>query len=282
MLREVGNLYARSFRMIFQHPLFWILSLVNYLYGTGNTSITAWARSSQSLGLITALNLVTLIVEVIFQVGIPLVFILAVFQIEKGISPSGVFQAARNSFWSFFRQAIAGLLLTLLYSFPFACLVLYSASLENANLYLAIFPLWLFISGFLGFGAVLLGERILLDGGDGVFKNALQGIRMFNGNFKFFSVLYLVMFVIGVGYSALRYGIGAAIAGVDLLSVQVFSLDGILELVNLRNKNSDRSIDRLCLRCNFLCAQCYCAHPCLPSYKKSACPHPSHSPKTDH
>lgn len=224
MLREVGNLYSRSFRLIFQHPLFWILSLVNYLYGIGSASITVWVKGLQSLGLITTWNLVNLIVDVIFHVGIPLVFILMVFQIEDGIAPSGIFQSARKFFWGFFRQELVGLLLTLLYSFPFACLALYAVSLESSPFYLAVFPLWFFVSGFIGFGAVALGQRILLDGGDGAFMNAAQGMRMLNGNFRFFFALYFVLFLIGVGYTVLRYGVGSAIAGVDLLSVQIFPL----------------------------------------------------------
>ncbi|MBI5932152.1 MAG: hypothetical protein HY867_00480 [Chloroflexi bacterium] len=70
----------------------------------------------------------------------------------------------------------------------------------------------------------LARPRILLDSGDGSFKNAIQGIRMLNGNFRFFFALYFVMVLIGLSFSVLRYGIGAAIAGVDLLSVQVFPL----------------------------------------------------------
>lgn len=49
MLREVGNLYSRSLRMIFQYPLIWILYLVNHLYYFAINSLTAWAKGLHRL-----------------------------------------------------------------------------------------------------------------------------------------------------------------------------------------------------------------------------------------
>lgn len=112
-----------------------------------------------SLGLVVALNWVDFIVGVILHVGIPLALILMILQIEEGNAPRGILHVNRKFFWSFFRQELAGLFLTLLYSFPFLFLVLYSIALENTPFYLTVYPLWLFISGFLGLGSVSLGHE---------------------------------------------------------------------------------------------------------------------------
>lgn len=224
MLREVGKIYARAFRMVFQYPQFLLLSvgylMINYVV----RFLDARAKESQSLSLVCVTNWIWLAVYLILFVGFPLIVILMVFQIEDGSAPHEVLQVSRNYFSGFFRQGIAGMLLTLLLSLPFVCMVLYSAAMENEHLYLAVFPLWFLIGGFFGLGAISLGQRILLDGGVGSFKSAVQGIRMLNGNFKFFFTLYSMTMLIGLVFTLLRYGIGSAITGIDLFSAQVFPL----------------------------------------------------------
>lgn len=224
MLREVGRIYARAFRMIFQYPKFLFLSvgflIVNYVV----RFLDARAKELQSLSLVCVTNWIWLAVYLILFVGFPLIVILMVFQIEGGSAPHAVLQISRNYFWSFFRQGIAGMLLVLLLSLPFVCLVLYSAAMENEHLYLAVFPLWFLIGGFFGLGAISLGQRILLDGGAGAFKTAVQGLRMLNGNFKFFFTLYSMTMLIELAFTLSRYGIGSAITGIDLFSAQVFPL----------------------------------------------------------
>lgn len=224
MLREIGKIYARAFRMIFQYPKFLFLSVAYLMVNYVVRFLDASVKELQSLSLICVTNWIWLAIYLIIFVGFPLIVILMVFQIEDGSALHEVLQISRKYFWGFLRQGIAGMLLALLLSFPFAYLVLYSAAMENEYFYLAVFPLWFFAGGFFGLGTISLGQRILLDGGAGAFKTAVQGLRMLNGNFKFFFTLYSITMLIGLVFTILRYGIGSAITGIDLFSAQVFPL----------------------------------------------------------
>lgn len=224
MLREVGKIYSRSFRVIFQYPLFWRLSLAVYLINFVLNHLSTLAKSLRSLGLVVLMNWINAIVIPVLYTGLSIALILMVFQSESGIDPGKIFQQIKKYFWRFVGQSWAGMFLALVYTLPVFCLVLFSVFMDDAFFITIIVPLWLLVNGFLGFGSISLGQRILLDNkGKGVFQNSLQGLHILNGNFVFFITLYLTTTLISIVLFPLRYTIGSLITGIDLFSVPISS-----------------------------------------------------------
>jgi hypothetical protein len=226
MLREVGKIYSRALRMFFQYRIFGRLSLsyfvVNYLL----SSLLAFARNQRSVGWVVSIQWIDSAVDFVLLTGLPLAFILIVYRIERGGDLQEVFQQTKQNFWKFIGQYLAGLFLALLYTLPFLCLLLF-LTFAQEKLFLLIFIfLFLLVLGFLGLGSISLGQRILLDKGEGAFSNSLQGLRILNGNLAFFITLYFVNTLISTIQISLHYLVGSAITGVDLFSVPIsnFSL----------------------------------------------------------
>jgi hypothetical protein len=223
MLREVGKIYSRALRMIFQHPQFIRLSvaylLINYAVGY----IDLRVKTFNSLVLIVFMDWVWLVVDFILFAGFPLALMLMVNQCENGIDLKVIFLETREYFWKFVRQSLAGFLLSLAYTLPVFCLVLFSVFMDNTLFVTIIIPLWLLVFGFLSFGSITLGQRILLDGGEGAFQNSLKGLRVLNGNFAFFVSLYFLHALISTAHLSSGFLLGSVITGVDLFAVPITS-----------------------------------------------------------
>ncbi len=230
MLIAIGQIYSRTFRMIFHYPLFWLLPLGHNLYNFAFYYFLSVARKSQSLGLVMFLNTVDLVVGTILLLGIPLAINLMIFQIEKGGQPKGIFQETKKYFWRFLGQILAGLLLSFVYALPFACLVLFFVSMGDASFLMVILPLWILIIGFLSLGSISLGQRILLDGGKGAFTNSLQGLRMLSGNFGFFITIYVVNALISIICSSVRLYLGSMATGVGIIPLPISSYTSFVEM----------------------------------------------------
>jgi hypothetical protein len=221
MLREVGKIYSRAFWIFFQYRIFGGLSLsyiiINYALG----SFLSFARSQRFFGLVVLIQCTEAIVSFVIPTGLPLALILMVYRIEKGEELTGIFQQTKQNFWNFFGQFWAGFLIALLYTLPAFCLVLFAVFMDTTLFMMIFIPLWVLIYDFLSLGSISLGQRILLDKGEGTFKNSLQGLRIVNGNFAFFITLYIVITLIFVIQISLPYLIGSAITGVDLFFVPI-------------------------------------------------------------
>lgn len=223
MFREVGNLYARAFRMIFQHPQFLLLSALYLIIAQADSHLARLVKSTHLLGLVLLEGWVGMIVNLTIIVGFPLAFILMVYRIETGTGLKGIFQETRKRFWGYVRQFLAGTLTALAYSIPVLCLVAFSVFSDDKLFFAIVVPFWLLTFSYLSFGAVTFGQRILLDGSEGAFKNSVHGLRVLNGNFVLFLILYLTFTTISITHFLSGYLIGSAITGVDLLAVPLSS-----------------------------------------------------------
>jgi hypothetical protein len=223
MLREVGKIYFRAFQMIFRYPQFLILSALHLMITWAVSYLTRLVKSYHSLTLVVLEGWIGAIVSLTILVGFPLAFILMIYRVETGIGTKEIFQEMRKRFWGYVRQYLAGTLISLAYSISIFCLVAISVFMNDKLFFAIIVPLWLLVFGYLSFGAVTLAQRIFLDGGEGAFKNSIQGLRALNGNFVFFLILYFTYTLISISHFLSGYLIGSAITGVDLLSVPVTS-----------------------------------------------------------
>ena len=226
MLREVGKIYSRAFRMIFQHPQFLLLSVGFELVNRLNSYIASQLRTLNAIGMRCAALEISLfgnLVSLAIFIGVPLAFILMVYRIERGDDLKDVFQQTKQNFWKFVRQSFAGFLLALAYTLPVFCLALFSVFMDSALFVTIFIPSWLLVFGFLGYGSISLGQRILLDNRQGSFQNSLRGFRILNGNFLFFATIYLIDTLISVFFFPFRYAIGSLVTGVDLFSVPISS-----------------------------------------------------------
>ena len=214
MLREVGKIYARAFRMIFQYPSFWRLSIgyffadlfVRVILFSANRNLPTWKIFWSLLNIGRSF--------VYFCV--PMIFILMVFQSENEFDQQEIFRKVRLNFWKFVGQSLVGLLIVFLYTLPVFCLLMFAIYSEGM---LLIAPFWFLVIGFLSMGSVTIAERILLDKGGGLFQNATTGLRMLNENLRFFTSIYFVEILIWAVLFVPRVMIGSLITGVDIFSV---------------------------------------------------------------
>lgn len=226
MFSEVGKIYARAFRMLFARPVFMYLTASYYLYSLIYYVLLKYIP----LSLVTVSRLIDWVVDVIFSFGVPIVFILIVFRDEDIVRLKPMVVDARGYFWKYIGQSLVGTFLAILFTIPFFFVFLLIYLFEqNALTVLA----WWFVVGYLGMGTIGLASRLLVDGGSGLFKNAMAGIRMLNGHFLFFATLYLVQIAIYLINLSVRLLIGSSITGVDLTSVSTSSLRTISEGLGL-------------------------------------------------
>ena len=225
MFREVGNLYARAFRMIFQYPIFIYLSALYYLYRL----IHAAASYAVSADVLLLLRWIDLIVGSFLLFGIPIVFILMILREGELTGFKGLVGEAKKYFWKYIGQSFMGMILAFVFTLPlfFVFLLIYVFE-QNILPSLA----WWFIFGYLGLGSVLLGSQFLIDEKNGLFKNSMNGLRMLNGHFRFFAALYTVQTLIYVLRFSLRILLGSSITGFDLTSIPTSSLSLFTEALN--------------------------------------------------
>ncbi len=220
MLREVGKIYARAFRMMFNRPVFMYLTASYYLYSLIYYVLLKYIP----LGVVTVVRLIDWVVDAIFSFGVPIVFILIVFREEEVVRLKSVVLEARGYFWKYIGQSFAGTFLAFLFTIPFFFVFLFIYLFEKNVLPLLA---WWFVVGYLAMGTIGLASRLLVDSGSGLFKNAIAGVRMLNGHFRFFATLYLIQIAIYIINLSLRLLIGSAITGTGLSSVSTASLNTI-------------------------------------------------------
>lgn len=221
MLAEIGKIYSRSFRMIFQHPQFLLLSVAYLLLSQAISYINLQVKTLNSLGLQCLAGWIWLLVDLVLFAGFPLTLMLMADQGGGSIDLKAIFRKTKEYFWRFVRQSLAGFALSLAYTLPVFCLVLFSVFMDNTLFVTIIIPLWLLVFGFLSFGSISLGQRILLDKGEGSLQNSLRGLRVLNGNFAFFVTLYFINTLILMVLFLLPYIIGSIVTGVDLFAVPI-------------------------------------------------------------
>ncbi|MBI5936026.1 MAG: hypothetical protein HY867_20165 [Chloroflexi bacterium] len=231
MLREVGNLYTRSFRLIFQHPQFLLMTAVYLIFTNVDRYSDTLLRSSGSLDLYIAVGLIKFPFSFCLYNGFPLALLLMSNQMESGISLKALFQKTKDYFWKYFRQTLAGGLLALAYAFLIVCLTFVFAGLNSATLVIIFLVLFFLGIGFLALGFITMGHRILLDGGQGSFQNSLRGLRLLNVNFSFFATLFFIDTLISTSLFPIRYALGSYITGVDLFSVPISDFPAFMKNV---------------------------------------------------
>lgn len=231
MLREVGNLYSRSFRLIFQNPQFLLMTGVYLIYIHTDRYSGTLLRSSDSPGLNLLVPLLKIPIFFCVFNGFPLALLLMSTQMEIGINLKAVFQKTKDSFWPFFRQSLAGGLLALAYAFLIVCLTFVFVVTNNTALVTVLLIILYLGVGFLNLGSVLLGQRILLDGSQGAFQNSMRGLRLLNANFSFFAILFFSTTLISIALFPIRYALGSYLTGVDLFSVSISDFPAFMKNV---------------------------------------------------
>lgn len=231
MLREVGKIYSRSFRMVFQHPQFLLITVAYLIYTNIDRYSDTLLRSSDSLGLYVLIYWLKFPIFFCVFNGFPLALLLMSNQMETGISLKAIFQKTKEYFWKYFRQTIAGLLLSFAYALPVAFLVVFSVFMGDVIFLAIVVPLFFLVSGYLGLGSILMGERILLDDGNGAFQNSLRGLRLLYANFPFFATLFFIGALISIALFPIRYVLGSYLTGIDLFAVPVTDFSAFIKNV---------------------------------------------------
>jgi hypothetical protein len=224
MLREVGKIYSRAFRMVFQYPLFWQLSI-----GYSFADLFVCAALTSANKNVPTLYVLWEILDLgmtLVSLGFPMIFILMVFQVENGFDKKEIVRKVRLNFWKYIGQSFVGLLIVFVYTLPVFCLLMFAVYNEGM---LLIAPFWFALLGFLGLGSVTMAERILLEKGGGLFQNAIAGLRMLNNNLRFFVGFYLTGILIGAIFFVPRVAIGSLITGINVFSVPLFPFSAFFD-----------------------------------------------------
>jgi hypothetical protein len=228
MLREVGKIYSRAFRMILQSPsrylgLAFLYSLSSRIMLTTNKSFS---------------NLVAIALDMIgIGIGIgtllSMYFILIVYQSENLIEKVDVMPKIKEHFWRFIGQSVIGFSIIFLYTLPIFCLLMFAVYFDGM---LLIVPVWVVITGFLVLGSVTMGQRILLDFDYSPYKSTTDGLRLLNENFRFFASVYLITFLVSMAISILQIGTGSVATGISVFSVSFFPIAKFwVNLVSIMN-----------------------------------------------
>lgn len=221
MVREVGKIYSRSFRMLFKYPQFLLLTAAYLFFTYADRYIDNLLRASDSLGLYVLIYWIKFPLFFCVFTGFPLALLFMVNQTEDRVDLKAIFQKTKEYFWKYFRQRLAGLLLTLAYALPVAFLVVFSVFMDDAIFLVIVLQLFFIVCGYLGLGFISMSERILLDGGNGAFRNSLCGLRMLSANFSYFATLFFITTLISVVFFPIRYVLGSYFTGIDLFAVPV-------------------------------------------------------------
>jgi hypothetical protein len=214
MLREVGKIYSRAFRMMFKSPSRFLgLSI---LYSFVSRILLVVNKSLPDLAAI-AVDLIRIGIGIFLG----MLFIFTIYQSENLIEAMDIVPKIKKYFWRFVEQSLVGFLIIFLYTFPVFCLMMFAVYFDGM---LLVVPFWLLIVGFLSLGSVSLGQRILLDTGTGIYKSSTEGFRILNENLKFFISLYFVTLLIFAAITFLRIVIGSAMTGMSIFSVPFFPI----------------------------------------------------------
>ena len=218
MLREVGNIFSRAFRMIFQYPIFAYLPAAYYIYNL------AYYLANQYMPPVSlvVLGWLDIIVRMVFIFGVPIVFILIVLRAGDAIDLRTIIEEAKGYFWRYIGQFLVGMFLALLINLPFGCVLLPFYTLSERSL---IFVwLWFWASGFVATGYVTLGTLFLIDGGKSMFRNSVDGFRMLKEHLSFFVAVYCIETLISILNYSFRIFLGSLFTGINLSSISFSSM----------------------------------------------------------
>lgn len=226
MLREAGKIFTQAFRMIFQYPIFIYLPAAYYTYRLA----FYFAENYASLQFLSIWKWVDIFLFTLFQFGVPVVFILIVLRSNEEIDLKSIIANARDFFLEIFRTVFRRTVFILYFSSAVSVFGL--GSFFNGGIFFIASVLWFCILGFVGVGPITLGLRFLIDGGNGVFKNSMDGFRMLNGYFLLFITLYSVETLISLLNYSLRISVGSIFTGLELSSLSFSSLPAFTKSVS--------------------------------------------------